>query len=364
MYKICVYAICKNEEAFVNRWMDSMQEADMVVVTDTGSNDQTVNSLIARGAIVYTDIIKPWRFDLARNISLSHVPEDIDICVCTDLDEIFNAGWREQLESAWSSDATTGTYLYNWSHRPDGSPDVQFRYFKVHARKGYSWVHPVHECLRYENPLAEKKIFIPGLVLDHYPDSKKSRSSYLPLLELAVQEDPLSVRMTFYLGREYFFKGMCEQCVQTLEKYLALPTSTWKEERSAAMRLIGRCLDRMNHRAEAIGWMFRAIAEAPDMRDSYVACAQLAYSQANWPLTFCMCELALRIKQRSPTFINDGYAWDHTPHDLLSIACFQLGMYERSYREAQRALSMSPRDGRLMSNLKLIESKFAANGKQ
>ena len=38
-YNICVYAICKNEEQFADRWMDSMSEADQVVVLDTGSGD-------------------------------------------------------------------------------------------------------------------------------------------------------------------------------------------------------------------------------------------------------------------------------------------------------------------------------------
>ena len=27
-YKVCVYAICKNEEKFVDRWINSMKEAD------------------------------------------------------------------------------------------------------------------------------------------------------------------------------------------------------------------------------------------------------------------------------------------------------------------------------------------------
>ena len=35
--KVCVYAICKNESQFVERWMASMGEADAVVVLDTGS---------------------------------------------------------------------------------------------------------------------------------------------------------------------------------------------------------------------------------------------------------------------------------------------------------------------------------------
>ena len=47
--KVCVYAICKNEEQFVERWMDSMGEADLVVVLDTGSTDGTVERLRLRG---------------------------------------------------------------------------------------------------------------------------------------------------------------------------------------------------------------------------------------------------------------------------------------------------------------------------
>lgn len=60
-FKICVYAICKNEEKFVDRWMDSMGEADVVTVTDTGSTDGTVEKLRARGAAVYVNEVKPWR---------------------------------------------------------------------------------------------------------------------------------------------------------------------------------------------------------------------------------------------------------------------------------------------------------------
>ena len=109
-YSVCVYAICKNEEAFVDRWMDSMSEADRVVVLDTGSFDATVEKLRNRGAEVTVEVISPWRFDTARNRSLELVPEDADICVCTDLDEAFQPGWRERLEEAWTPGAGQATY--------------------------------------------------------------------------------------------------------------------------------------------------------------------------------------------------------------------------------------------------------------
>ena len=41
-YKVCVYAISKNEEKFVSRWVESMKEADEIYVLDTGSTDNTV----------------------------------------------------------------------------------------------------------------------------------------------------------------------------------------------------------------------------------------------------------------------------------------------------------------------------------
>ena len=357
-YKVCVYAICKNEEQFVDRWMDSMQEADLVVVTDTGSTDETVKRLQARGAIVYTDVVKPWRFDVARNISLSHVPDDVDICVCTDLDELFHKGWRERLELYWTPTTKTGNYLYNWSLKPDGTPEVQFHYFKIHSRHGHRWVHPVHEHLSYEGEGPHNKVFIPGVVLDHYPDPEKSRGSYLSLLELAVQEDPQSDRMAYYLGREYFFKGQWQDCINTLIAYLKLSSATWPDERCAAMRLLARCYSQQRDTANAELWFYRAVAEQPFMREPYVECAQHAYSAGNWPMTYCMCETALRIAERSTTYVNTGYAWDHTPHDLCAIACYRLGMYEKARHHAEQALLITPEDPRLKNNLMLIKRKI------
>ena len=113
--KICVYAISKNEEKYVSRWVKSMKEADEIYVLDTGSTDNTVNKLQELGVNVTQKIITPWRFDIARNESLKLVPVDTDICVCTDLDEVFEPGWRKKLEEQWTKDATRARYNYNWS---------------------------------------------------------------------------------------------------------------------------------------------------------------------------------------------------------------------------------------------------------
>ena len=135
-YHVCVYAICKNEAKFARRWMDSMSEADHIVVLDTGSTDGTPQLLRSLGASVTEEVISPWRFDTARNRSMELIPPDTDICVCTDLDEVFHPGWRELLERAWSPGAGQATYRYTWSFQPDGSEGVVFWYEKAHARWG------------------------------------------------------------------------------------------------------------------------------------------------------------------------------------------------------------------------------------
>ena len=129
-YKICVYAICKNESKFVKRWVESMKEADEIYVLDTGSEDNTRDLLESLGVHVYKKTISPWRFDTARNESLKLVPSDCDICVCTDLDEVFESGWRAKLENIWEENITRLAYNYNWKL------DKRFSIYANKSRKG------------------------------------------------------------------------------------------------------------------------------------------------------------------------------------------------------------------------------------
>ena len=148
-YKVCVYAISKNEEIFVERWVNSMKEADEIYVLDTGSTDNTVKKLEDLGVNVTIKHIKPWRFDTARNESLKLIPNDVDICVCTDLDEVFVDGWRKKLEKIWDKDTTRLAYNYNWLLDENNNPKVNFYIEKIHNRNDYIWTHPVHEVLTY-----------------------------------------------------------------------------------------------------------------------------------------------------------------------------------------------------------------------
>lgn len=211
--------------------------------------------------------IDPWRFDVARNEAMKLIPPQADICVSTDLDEAFTPGWREALEAAWTDDATQARYRYTWNFLPDGSEGVVFWPDKIHRNGGFVWKHPVHEILSYQGPLPQKIVTCEGVQLDHRADRSKSRGQYLPLLELSVREDPDDDRNMHYLGREYFFYGRWKDCVETLKRHLSLPRATWADERCASMRYIAMALEHLGEMEEAERWFYRAVGEAPYLRE-------------------------------------------------------------------------------------------------
>lgn len=354
-FKVIVYAISKNEEKFVSRWVESMKEADEIIVLDTGSNDNTVKKLQELGVTVKEETIYPFRFDIARNKSLALVPQDTDICVCTDLDEVFEKGWRDNLESIWKENITRLAYNYNWKLDKDNKPLVNFYIEKIHSRNNYTWTHPVHEVLTYIGDKKEIKEQTDLITLNHYPDPTKSRSNYLPLLELSVKEDPEDDRNMHYLGREYMYHQKYNEAIDTLIKHLSLKRATWKDERAASMRFIARCYTELKRYKEAKMWYQEAINEAPYLRDAYVELAILESTLFEYEESKNHCLKALEIKTHPKTYINEQFSFDHTIYDLLAISYYYQGKYEKSLENINRALEISPNNERLKSNKLLIE---------
>lgn len=352
MSSICVYAICKNEAQFVDRWMDSMQEADQVVVLDTGSTDETVQKLKRRGALVTQEQITPWRFDSARNRSLELVPEEMDICVCTDLDEVFQPGWRQQVEAAWTGGVNQLRYRYIWTFRPDGSEGHVYWLDKIHARHGFYWEHPVHEILHCRGPVQKQEAS--GVVLEHHPDPDKSRGQYLPLLELAFQERPDDDRNVHYLGREYVYYGRWDEAIAMLKTHLLLPSATWADERCASMRLIARAYSGKNDPKQVEAWLLRAVAEAPYLREPWMDLAIQYYRAKQWEGLIWAVTRLLTIQEKTQSYICEPEAWSEQPYDLLSLGYYYTGQYKKALTAVDTALSMAPNDGRLQENRQFI----------
>ncbi len=356
--KIAVYAISKNEEMFVERFMRGASEADGVFVLDTGSSDKTVETLKKCGAVVEKREIKPWRFDEARNLSLALVPKDVDLCVCVDLDEVLEKGWRKKIEENYVQNTKQVKYRYIWSHLADGRDGYVFWADKVHVREGFVWINPVHEVLKFVG--TDYSFQYIDFRLDHYPDESKSRACYLPLLEEAVREQPENDRNMHYLGREYMFRGMFEKAIETLKKHLEMKSSVWADERSASLRFIGVCYKRLGDRQSAEKYYIKSALEAPYLREPYLYLAELYFEDNNYVGTLFACEKALKIKERSMSYINEPKCYGELPFDYASCSCCELGLYERALDYVNSALDFCPDDERLLANKKFILEKLKA----
>jgi glycosyltransferase involved in cell wall biosynthesis len=321
-FKVGVYTIAKNEIKHVDRWVKSMKEADEIVVLDTGSTDGTVERLRSHGVKVEVGVFKPWRFDFPRNASMHLLSPDVDICVCTDLDEILTVGWRKSLEKSWVPGVNCRVrYNYTWNWNPDGSPGITFFYEKIHGRNGYRWVKPVHEILQTSDPaLTERFVYNHEFQLHHHADATKSRSNYLPLLELSVKEEPYDDRNSHYLGREYMYYGMWDKAILELWRHLSLPRAKWMPERAASMRYMAKCFVMKKDYLHAQEWALKACAEDPNGRETWLQLARVNFDMELWDGVIYACTQCLAIKERPNHYINEPDAWGNDPIELLANA--------------------------------------------
>jgi glycosyltransferase involved in cell wall biosynthesis len=340
--KIAVYTITKNEEQFIERWAQSCEEADYRLIVDTGSTDGTVETARKAGCEVASITVSPWRFDDARNAALALIPSDIDICVSLDADEILMPGWRNELESL-PEDVTRPRYKYVWSWNPDGTEGITFFRDHIHKRHGYRWKHPVHEIVISTG--VEKQAFC-ALEVHHHADASKSRGQYLPLLELAVKEDPDDDRNLFYLGREYMFHGRNTEAIPCFTKHLEL--SSWPAERATSMRYLARVTGNKEY------WLLKACGEAPERREPWVDLAQYYYEQSRWESCYAAAIRALQIAEKPLEYLCEPEAWGALPHDLAGIASWNMGMQRKSLLHTVTALQLSPYDNRIRVNAAMM----------
>lgn len=341
--KIAVYAIAKNEEAFVDRFVQSVQDADCILVADTGSDDNTVDKLKKLGVQTHSISIHPWRFDLARNAALALVPSDVNLCIKLDLDELMDPGWREAIEDNWNPDITRLHYRFHYT------PEWCYWANWIHAREGYYWRHAAHEILysmREERSLTIQE----GLSTSHLPDPNKPRSQYLPLLELDVRELPCS-RGYFYLGREYFYAHRFDDTIKTLKKYLEYP-ETWNSERMSAQLMIAECYQYMEKPDQFEIEALRAHLESPRDREPLYELAKFNYHRGDHISGLGYAIKALSIHGNPMHVHTRPQAWNEMIYYIASILAFNVGLKEKSQHYNEEGLKINPRHPQLLENAK------------
>lgn len=349
--KIAVYTICKNEEKYIEKWYESSRDADYHILADTGSTDETVKVARSLGITVVQILINPFRFDDARNASLAVIPADADYCISLDADEVLAPGWRKPLEEAFAKGIDRPTYRRIEAFDDEGNPITEFNGFKVHRRTGIRWHYPIHEVPRWYKEEPETQEFIEGFEIHHHQNKETSRGQYLPLLEMAVRENP-DARNLYYLGREQSYYQQNEKATASLTKYLEL--SIFPQERAAACRILGK-MDPAN----AEEWFIKGTEEFA-CKESLLALANFYYLEKQWAECNLVAKKALEFNVKPMEFLAEGWAWTHMADDLVAVSAWQLGDFKEALKHGLKALEISPNDERLQTNVRFYKEKLDA----
>jgi hypothetical protein len=337
--RIAVYSIALNEAAHAERWAASTVDADFRLVADTGSTDDTVELLGQAGVTVARVTVRPWRFDLARNAALALLPDDIDVCLSLDLDEVCEPGFFDAVRAAWDEHGGFGRGRH-WIHT-----GTWWRAERLHARFGYRWVGPCHEVTVPYHGGPEKAVDVEAR-LHHLPDDTKSRGQYLGLLEMFCAEAPHDPRAWTYLTRERFFAQDAHGVLDAAARALALPGG-WPPERAAICRWAAWADP--DHVDE---WLARGTMEAPDELEAWHARALVAYARAGWVELGHLCERALACPDASHYLA--GPAW--RLHDLAALAAHHQDDQAAAVTHGEAALAGNPDDERLAANLAFYQA--------
>lgn len=370
-YKCAIYAICKNEEVQVDTWISSVLEADYICVLDTGSTDKTYERLqfwqqkYPDKIFLDQKIIKPWRFDVARNESMKLIPKDADFCVCVDLDERLVQGWNEAFKKAWdlSKNKHRLFYKYAWSHNDDNTPARVFWYDKCHDNSGHwKWQFPVHEALGYFVDGKEVTNIVGDRVdetiwLHHFPTFKVERSNYLPLLEQRAKESPDDYYGLVYLAHEYFYQRQYEKCITFIdtEVFPKISQQDMYYCRTDLYLFKGKSYVELNQLAKAEVCFKQGIDESPDFRDNYLCLAQVYIGQSKFKEAVDIINQALMKSRRLYSWLEWDKSWTSLPADLLSICYYNLGAYDTAIMYSRLALEEDSKDPRLLHNYNLMK---------
>lgn len=348
--KIAVYAIAKNEAKHVARFCEAASAADIIVIADTGSTDDTVALARKAGAVVHNISVSPWRFDVARNAALALVPADVDICVSMDLDEILQPGWRKVVEKAWTDGVTRIAYQF------DHGNDSTLTQNKIHSRNGYVWRWVCHEWPMPDR-INEVVATVNFTMAIHKPDLSKSRAQYLDLMYACAVEEPNSARHCKLYAGELYSHSHYEKAISEFTRLINLQETTDPNEKGYAYRMMSRAAHHMGDSQAALSYARQCVAESPNLRESWCTLAWECAQQELWLECLSAASAAISVKDRGDFYLTEDNVWKGLPHELAASALKEMGMHELAKQHAEMALLLGVSHDTSKEKMQLILSE-------
>jgi tetratricopeptide (TPR) repeat protein len=192
------------------------------------------------------------------------------------------------------------------------------------------------------------------LEVDHLQDRTKSRSSYLGLLQMAVEESPTDWRMNHYLNREYVYE---KDWVKVLSSaYAAMNiTEGWDVERASTCMWASEAALNLKFGPLAAEWAKRATEEAPNFYEAWHWRAHIAHLEARWQDCYDASTKIFELKRHEHHLVRAS-VWESGGFDLVALSSYNLEKWEQAVEYGRKAIEGDPANERLVKNLEWYEA--------
>lgn len=262
--RISAVLIVKNEAAVLARCLESVKEADEIVICDTGSTDGTLEVARQYTDKVFTDFVWEDHFAKARNHALSKATGDWILSI--DADEFLTSPF-----SAVRDAAQLGFMAVNVKMTAEHGPSSIFWFPRLFRRSpNVWWEGAVHNHIS----VMGEDVGAVGITFGYSPAHGEDPLRSLRILEKEVETHPECVRERFYLGREYFYRGMYDKALPMLGRYIQ--QSRYLAEKAEAFLTMARAYWELRMPNDARDALVQALIINPHFKEACQFMAVLA----------------------------------------------------------------------------------------
>ena len=359
--KICVYTVCMNEAQFVDRWVDSMSEADRIVALVHDCKDNTAEKLLTRGVDVRYTHYGEWRFDVGKNDSM-HVAMELapecNILCFTSLDEVWDPGWAQVLKDNWKEDTNICLYKFVQSHKEDGSEDLVTGFNWIHSNDpAWHWKYPIDERICRDDNNFNYIYLFDKLKLNHWPDTSRPRH-YVDMRK-AMWEEYKDANSLLSFVRDYHGIGKKEELLSSLKDQDLDNLNLDPESKSFILACVADSYwDAKKDIISAKKYFDKAIKADPEARYAYlwfgrILCDLQLFREAEYYLKEGLCKSKRRFSwlESSDDFKGNLFIW-------LTVATYYQEKYLEALSYAQHAFDLNPKNNLAKNNLDLCKKKI------
>lgn len=226
--------IVKNEEQVLTRCLESIKDADEIIILDTGSTDKTGEIARRYDNVSYIAEHYSWNdnFSEARNESLKFCTGDWVLII--DADEHIEDGGIQKVRDEIEKIRGFKTMRFRVISDPGNQEHRQIRAFR-NCREIF-WLGAVHNYLNIveSNDVAIKVFY------GYSPAHQKDPDRTLRILKKQVEKNLNLVREKYYLAREYLYRKDYLTALYWYDRYLE--QGFWAPEISDAWLMKATCL--------------------------------------------------------------------------------------------------------------------------